>query len=67
MRRSPQRGQDRQVLLALAAAILLLSPAVRVWAAPESPWWLLFALWAALIAMIGWASARARESDDEIR
>ena len=52
--RSVRTGRpDRVVPLAVLAVLLLLSPAVRLWAAPDRPWWLIFALWAVLIGAIG--------------
>ncbi|MFX8723610.1 hypothetical protein ABTM71_19285, partial [Acinetobacter baumannii] len=67
MRRTPPFSADRLVLPVLAALVLLLSPAVRLWASPDRPWWLLFVLWTGLIALIAWAGWRDGGSDEDRR
>lgn len=67
MRRKPSFSSDRLVLPVLAALTLLLSPAIRLWASPEQPWWLLFVLWGGLIALMAWAGWQDGASDDDRR
>lgn len=65
MRRTSARRTDRLLFPALTAVVLLLSPAVRVWAAPASPWWLLFVLWGSLIGLVAWSASREGTADDD--
>ena len=54
MRKPTKResAPDRAFALLIVAVGLLLTPAVRLWSGPGSPWWLIFAVWAVLIALI---------------
>jgi hypothetical protein len=52
-------GSDRGVLLFLLAAGALLSPALQLWVAPGMPWWTLYAVWGAIIALAALAQRRA--------
>ena len=56
------RRADSSVLLLLFALLLLGSPVLGLWASDTSPWYLPYVLWAALIALIAWAS-RGGEHD----
>lgn len=51
---------DRALVLFLLAAGALLSPALRIWAAPGMPWWTLYAVWGAIIAAAALAQRRSR-------
>ncbi|MDM4770326.1 hypothetical protein C3942_10515 [Solimonas fluminis] len=44
------RGDQALVLFLLAAGALL-SPALQLWVAPGMPWWTLYAVWGAIIAL----------------
>ncbi len=46
------------VLLFLMVLALLVSPMLLLWSAPGRPWWLLFALWAGVIATTAWVHRR---------
>lgn len=62
MRRPSGReaGLDRVLPVFVLALLLLSPPAMRLWAQPERPWWLVFAIWALLIGLIAYASGRPR-------
>ena len=42
-----------------ATAGALLSPALHLWVAPGMPWWTLYAVWGAIIALAALAQRRA--------
>lgn len=62
--REPIRRTDSSILLLLFALFLLASPVMALWANAGSPWYLLYLLWAALIAMVAWASRRGGSDHD---
>lgn len=59
--RRPEDNQgegDHSLVLFLLAAGALLSPALQLWVAPGMPWWTLYAVWAAIIALAALAQRR---------
>lgn len=60
----PEHGSNDGVIAVFAVALaLLLTPALQVWAAPETPWALPYAVWGLLI-LLGWAVQRGRRRGD---
>lgn len=49
---------DHGLVLFLLAAGALLSPALQLWVAPGMPWWTLYAVWGAIIALAALAQRR---------
>jgi len=49
-------SRDRSVIAFLVALGVLLSPALRLWAAPDSPWWAVYLVWLLLIMLAAWAA-----------
>jgi hypothetical protein len=54
----PGRLLDRVVLLFVFAVFVLVSPLNRWWAAAESPWYLPYLIWLALIGLAAWLQRR---------
>lgn len=56
---SPDPDQRARAAVVLAVAVALVaSPARVIWARPEAPWWLPFALWGGLCVGGAWLAAR---------
>ncbi|WP_303905583.1 hypothetical protein [Thiohalomonas denitrificans] len=55
---------DRVILLFLFAILLLVSPLKAIWAADDSPWYLPYLLWGALIFLA--ARLQRRFLNDEV-
>jgi hypothetical protein len=53
----------RAWLLAGMTTAVFVSPLRALWASDASPWWVSFALWAALLALAA-VAVRARGADD---
>jgi hypothetical protein len=53
----------RAWLLAGMTTAVFVSPLRALWASDESPWWISFALWGALLALAA-VAARTRGADD---
>lgn len=57
----PQDGYfDKVVILFLFALLLLVSPLVNWWAADDSPWYMPYLLWAAIIGLTALLQRRHR-------
>jgi MYXO-CTERM domain-containing protein len=54
-------GSDRSLVLFLLALAALVSPALRLWIAPGSPWWSLYAVWALIVLAAALAARRRPE------
>lgn len=54
IQRDPRPSRDGTILLFLLALLLFLSPLTWWWASDHSPWFLPYALWLGLIALLGW-------------
>lgn len=57
------RSNDGVIALFAVALALLLTPALQVWAAPDAPWTLPYAVWGLLI-LLGWLVQRGRHRGD---
>ncbi len=51
-------GHDGSWLVFLLALALLVSPVLLLWAAPGRPWWLVFAVWGAIVGAIAYVHRR---------
>ena len=58
------RGLDRVIILFLFALFLLVSPLLGWWAADDSPWYLPYLLWLALIVLCAWLQLKERRRHD---
>jgi|GEM_PF-2586614 len=56
--REPERAADLVLLGFVTGVLVLATPLRGLWASPESPWWLPFAVWLAVIVVAA-LSARA--------
>ena len=54
---------DRIVLLLLFAVFVFASPFTDWWLSTSSPWYLPYALWALLIALVAWTGRRRGRRD----
>ncbi len=54
---------EKTILLLLFALLLLVSPLVSYWAADDSPWYLPYLLWGAIIGLTAWLQQKARGDD----
>lgn len=59
--RVPDKTLERTLLLVLFALILFASPVMFAWARDDSPWFIPYLLWAALIAVSAAISHRRRD------
>lgn len=53
-RTAARDATDRAAPVFVLVMLLPLSPATHVWADGERPWWLIFAVWAAIVALTRW-------------
>lgn len=58
---APDKTLERTLLLVLIALALFASPLMFAWAQDTSPWFIPYALWAAVIAGSAWISHRRRD------
>lgn len=49
------------MLLVLLALVLFASPAMFAWAQDDSPWYIPYVLWFAVIAALAWISHRRKD------
>lgn len=59
--RAPDRTIERTLLLVLLALVLFASPVMFAWAQDDSPWYMPYALWFAVIAGAAWISHRRKD------
>lgn len=57
------RSNDWVIALFAVSLALLLTPALQVWAAPETPWAVPYAVWGLLI-LLAWAVQRGNRRGD---
>lgn len=55
---SSHSSRDRSLLVFGVAALLFATPLRLVWADSARPWYLPFALWLGVIALVFWAARR---------
>lgn len=63
MKQFRERSEDWGIVLFLLALGVLITPALRVWAADTSHWLLVYALWALLIFLIYALQRRSSRRD----
>jgi drug/metabolite transporter (DMT)-like permease len=57
----PDRQIDRTIALGLLVLLLFSAPVMIWWTSPESPWYLPYLLWTAVICFIAWINQRHHE------
>jgi hypothetical protein len=57
------RKLDMVLVLGLFALLLLTSPLLAWWAAPDNPWYMPYLIWTLLIALGAWLQSRRGRGD----
>lgn len=57
----PDRQIDRTIALGLLILLLFSAPVMIWWTSPESPWYLPYLIWMAVICLIAWINLRHHE------
>lgn len=59
--RATDKTAERTALLFLAAVILFATPVIFAWAQDDSPWYVPYMLWSAIIAGCAWVGVRRKD------
>ncbi len=57
----PERQLDRTLALGLLILLLLSAPIMIWWTSPDSPWYVPYLLWLAIILVTAWFQRRRHE------
>lgn len=58
----PERQLDRTLAVGLLIILLLSSPIMIWWTAPDSPWYVPYLLWFCIILVIAWIHRRRHDA-----
>jgi len=58
----PERQLDHTLAVGLLILLLLSAPVMIWWTSPESPWYVPYLIWLAIITVIAWIQLRRDDS-----
>ncbi|MES9969364.1 MAG: UTP--glucose-1-phosphate uridylyltransferase [Candidatus Thiodiazotropha sp.] len=57
----PDRHIDRTVALALLILLVFSAPIMTWWTSPNTPWYIPYVIWMAVVCIIAWINLRHHE------